>query len=336
MLTLTTLLLGLLWPIQEPSQPAQKNLKATVAAALERMRHVGGYEVAYSMFEVLHSGSLGEQVKALMAPTANPADLVRDEIKNLKSATKSMGLSVQRQLEEREKSAIPAYARESGLLFGSDSMSFQIRTSLSRFMQTCLSDTAYLSVLRMADYDIIYFPEVGRLEINPPSKEFAVLCPQVYCSPLPLAEASVARLIKQNWEVRAIMPNMTEIRTCINEADRGYTVLAMGGPALQLPQYCRRQAAGGRESHALLVIFDWVTKDDRSDLSSVLHIQDSPEEYSIVLYEFTNRCSEISDRECVLAVSRPRQIIDRRGAKPRSLRVDPLPVDLLSFLDVLE
>ena len=307
-------------------------LRQRVCDALLSLGSPRGFDLQYSTFEVLSTSELGDRVKQLFVPGSACSTDLSSLVDGLTAASKEIPRSVPQQLDDIAKHGVPDYARKSGLLLGGGPMFFQVLQGKTLFTQSCLSDPAYFSIVRAPQYDVLYFPEISRLEISVRNDSMTLFTPSVYCFPLPVATADVSYLAQAHWDVASITDQLCEIRIPIGGSDQGIVTLVMGGPEGKFPIYCSRSPSDRQNQNGLVALFAWKFDGEQPGLRAVLHAQQSPRQLSVVYYQFDTQHLLTTDDDCVMVIPQPRSIIDSRSRQVRTLKTADLPADVAKLL----
>lgn len=317
---------------QVPEDP----LRGRVSEVLASMAAPAVYEVSYSTYEVLAASALGEQIRLVLAPSPTTSVDFGAVIESLRSATRAIGVSVPRQLEELEKGGVPEYAQESGLLLGGGPMLFQVQHGEAQYAHACVSDPEYFSIVRTRDFDLTYYREPSRLEVSARNDNVMLYTPTTCCFPLPVAADGAAQFLAAPWEVKPLSGNAVEIRAHPGGERSGSVTLVMAGPQAKYPTYCSRIPDPARAARAFTSIMDWKYEGDTASLMSVLHVQQSELQYSVTHYAFENWQPFHLEDEVVMTVRPLNEIIDTRAGVTRRLKPNELPADISRHLVVVD
>jgi hypothetical protein len=316
-------------------QSEEDPIRELVNSSLLEMRASGGFEVHYSTYEVLISSELGSQLRALFMPEAGHSLSARAIVKDLALAAQKTKLSVPDQRNELKKSSAPEHTLETGgLLVGGGPMVFQVVHGRSLYMQTCLSDPNYFSIIRAPEYDIKHFSHEGRLEVADRDDGIMLFTPAEMYFPLPALESGVAMLGSKEWHTRALEDQCVEVQVGLGGSGGPQLRIVMGGPKCKFPLYCMHSTTVGGSQQSAVALFDWELDGESGKLNSVMQVQQSPMQYSVVYYEIAKRNVSVGDTECVLVIRPPRSIVDSRGGQAKVLQLDQLTASVAKLIEV--
>lgn len=333
----TCLLSALLLHALNANGPVEhERLRTLVSDSLGALDSGGAYYVYYSTYEVLTESELGRRLEPLREPSTAREVQLGSIIETLAQAAKAVGRTVPEQLKEVGEKGVPEYARKSGLLIGGGQMLFQVMKGPTRLVQSCLSDTSYVSIVRTPGFDVTYFQGESRLEIVPRNAGLMLLTPSEFCFPLPTSGKQVSALLQKEWSVVAGANSSSEIHVMIGGDSGAVMTLVMGGPDGRFPIYCSRRPSVHDAGHTLSSLLEWRFDGDKGTLNAVLQVQQSTNQLSVVHCRFESWRPLTSDDECVLIAKPLKSITDARGSKPKRLKAEELPAEVATLLEIVE
>lgn len=318
-------------------QSEHEELRQRLGQSLAEMSAgTSAFQLGYSTFEVLSRSELGDLVSPLFDPTSARALNSNSVVESLAVAARATKKTPSQQLTDIRSGGVPEHARAAGLLVGGEPMTFDVVEGETRYMQSCISDPSYFSVVRCGDIDLMYFSAESRLAIATPNEGMLLFSRKNMYFPLPTVSPHVSAFVAWDWDVTTLTPRETQIKISGGSNKSSVTTLVVGGPTGTTPLYCARTASGADIQYVMAALFTWKFVGQSAELESVLFGQQSPESINLAFYHFGNRRMNATDGDCVLVVKEPVSITDNRTEPPRSLVRADLPANVAKLLEFMK